>query len=99
MDDPAVVVFVVALFAVIIIVAFVVYRQSKVKITVPFASLEVEGQNSLEPQQGVTVEDIKAGGGLLVDNKTGDRTQVRRVDVGDDVLVSAEKPPPADPKV
>jgi hypothetical protein len=102
MDSTTAVIIIVALFALIIVGGFIVYRQrSKVDINTPFGSLKMESSNDPPPQQpGVTIEDATSrGGGIEGRDKTGRGVEVRRVDAQKDIQASSEMPDsPSDPK-
>jgi len=88
---------VIAIFALIIIASFLVFRQrSKVRIKGPLGTgLDVDASNDpLPPTPGVTIEDAKSrGGGLLAEDQTGRGASVKRVDVQTDIGVSSVPPP------
>ena len=95
MDTSTAVSVVVALFALVVVGGFLVFRsRSRVDIKTPFGSLNVEQSN--EPpatQPGVVVEDaISRGGGVLAEDRTGKGAAVRRVEAQGDVLASSERP-------
>jgi hypothetical protein len=99
MDTTTAIVLLVILFALIIVAAFLVFRQrGQVKIDTPLGKLDLEASNEpLPPQAAIKAEDIKShGGGLLADDETGRGLDVKRVEVQDDVLLSS-KPPDPDP--
>jgi len=98
MDTSTAVVLVIALFAIIVVAAFIVFRrQSKVRIRGPWGTgLEVDGTNEPQPEPhtpGAQAEGIASrSGGLLVDDRTGQGAVARDVDVEDDVIVSSSPP-------
>jgi hypothetical protein len=84
---------VIALFALIVVAAFLVFRQrSKVGIKGPLGTgLELDASN--QPAPGVEVEDAKSrAGGLVADDQTGRGAKVKGVEVQDDILVSSTPP-------
>jgi hypothetical protein len=102
MDTSTAVIIVVALFALIVVGGFLVYRsRSQVTINTPLGSLDMQSSNDPPPQKaGVLVEAATSrGGGLLAEDKTGKGVELRRVDVQDDILASSQTPEnPPDPK-
>ena len=96
MDTTAAVI--IALFALIIVAAFLVFRQrSRVEIKGPLdTGLKLDASN--QPAPAVEVKGAKsAGGGLVADDRTGRGAKVEDVEVQDDILVSSAPPsePPA----
>ena len=84
---------VIAIFALVVVAAFIVYRQqSRVNIKGPLGTgLELDASN--QPAPAVQVEDARSRkGGLLADDQTGRGAAVRRVEVEDDILVSSAPP-------
>jgi hypothetical protein len=102
MDSSTAVVIIVALFAVIAIAAFAVFRRrGKVSIKAPFGTgLELEASNEPTPSPpGVRVKDAKSrAGGLVAEDSTGRGAEVEGVEVQDDILVSSSPPQTSDPK-
>ena len=47
---------------------------------------------------GVSIEDAKAGGGILAEDSTGGGVKMKGVEAGDDIIATSSKPG-ADPKV
>ena len=89
---------VIAIFALVVVAAFIVYRQqSRVNIKGPLGTgLELDASN--QPAPAVQVEDAKSRkGGLVADDQTGRGAAVRRVEVEGDILASSTPPeePPA----
>ena len=93
MDTTLVVV--IALFALLTVAAFAIYRQrGKVKIKAPGFGFELDGSNET-PQQppDLDIEDVKASeGGFLVEDDTGGRASIKKVEVKDDFIVSRTSP-------
>jgi hypothetical protein len=87
---------VIALFAVIIVAAFLVFRsRGKVSIKGPFGTgLDLDASNEPKPATpGVTVKDAKSRqGGLLAEDRTGRGADVEGVEVHDDILVTSTPP-------
>jgi len=100
MDSSAIII--IALFAIVIVAAFLVFRQrGRVNIRGPFdTGLELDASNEpTPPSPGVRVRDATSeGGGLLAEDGTGRGADVEKVKVKDDILVSSSPPPSADPK-
>ena len=97
MDTTLVVV--IALFALLTVAAFAIYRQrGKVKIKAPGFGFELDGSNETPPPApGVKVVGAKSRkGGLLAQDQTGRGADVQNVEVDDDILVSST-PPGQDP--
>jgi hypothetical protein len=94
MDTTAIVV--IAILALIVVAAFVVFRQrTSVRIKGPLGSgLELDASNNpprITP--GVKIEGAKSrSGGLLAEDKTGRGAEVNQVDVKDDILVTSAPP-------
>ena len=98
MDTTAIVV--IAILALIVIAAFLVFRQrARVEIKGPLGTgLKLDASNDLPPlTPGVKVEAAKSrAGGLLAEDNTGRGADVKQVEVQDDILVSST-PPKKDP--
>ena len=94
------IVIIIAIFALVIVAAFIVFRQrAKVKIKGPLGTgLDLDASNQPEPPTpAVRVKDAKSeAGGLLADDQTGRGADVESVEVHDDILVSST-PPQEDP--
>ena len=94
------IVIIIAIFALVVVGAFFVYRQrAKVKIKGPAGlGVEIDASNQPEPPTpAVRVKDAKSeAGGLLADDQTGRGADVESVEVHDDILVSST-PPQEDP--
>ena len=94
MSTNTAVIIVVALLVIFAIGGFIVFRKrANVKINSPFGSVDFSASNDPAPTPpAIVVEDATAGGGLLVDDKTGRGVTAKRVDVQDDILISSEAP-------
>ena len=94
MSTNTAVIIVVALLVIFAIGGFIVFRKrANVKINSPLGSVDFSASNDPAPiQPAIVVEDAKAGGGLLADEKTGRGVTVKRVAVQDDILISSEAP-------
>jgi len=94
MDNTTVLI--IAIFALIIIAAFFVFRQrARVGIKGPFGTgLKLDASNDpLPPTPGVKVETARSrGGGLMADDQTGRGAEVKDVEVQDDILVTSAPP-------
>lgn len=96
MDTTLAVVIVIAIFALIVVAAFLVFRQrGRVRIKGPFdTGLDLDASNqAAPPMPGVKVKGAKStGGGLVADDRTGRGADVEEVEVQDDILVSSAPP-------
>jgi len=98
MDTTMVVI--VALFAVVVIGAFVVFRnKAKVNISTPVGNVKIDASNEPSPPTpAVVVKDARSSaGGLVAEDNTGRGANVEKIEVKDDILVSST-PPKQDPK-
>jgi hypothetical protein len=102
MDVSTATVIIVALFALIIIGGFVIYRQrSDIDIDTPLGSLKLKSSNDLpQEQSGVTIEDATSrDGDITAEDKTGRGAKLRKVDAQGDIKASSQMPDsPSDPK-
>ncbi len=99
MDTTTIVV--IAIFACIVVAAFLVYRsRTRISVKGPLGTgLEIDATNqppaaptTLQP--GVQIEDATSKcGGILADDQTGKGAVVRRVEAQDDILASSTPPP------
>ena len=100
MNNSAVII--IALFAVVAVAAFLVFRQrGRVNIRGPFgAELDLDASNEpVPPPPDVSVTDATSSeGGLLAEATTGGRVVVERVEVKDDIIASSSPPPNTGPK-
>ncbi|MCB9421759.1 MAG: hypothetical protein H6667_18305 [Ardenticatenaceae bacterium] len=100
MDTNTAIILVVALFALIIVGGFFIYRRrSHITIDTPLGKLDMDASSDPEPappgQPGVVVEDVKSRqGGVLAEDKTGRGVSVKKAEVETDILVSSENPDP-----
>ena len=89
-------VIVVALFALIIVAAFIVFRQrGKVTIKGPLGTqVDIDASNDSPPLvPGVRIDSAKSkSGGLLAQDNTGRGADIKNVEVKDDILVSSSFP-------
>ena len=93
-----------SILAVIILVGFALYtRSSRVKVTIPGASLEYQGDNDpppVPPAPAIDARNIKAHtGSVTADDSTGRGIKAADVDAGQDVTLRTGAPsePKADP--
>jgi hypothetical protein len=102
MDTTTATIIIVALFALISVGGFVVYRQrSNVDVKTPPGSLKMNSSNDPPPQQpGVTIENATSrGGGIMAEDKTGRGAAMRGVEAEKDIRGSSQMPDsPTDPK-
>jgi len=87
---------IIAIFAVIIVAAFLVFRQrGRVEVRGPLGtglSLDVSNQKST-PAPGVKIEDAKSRkGGLRAEDKTGRGASATGVEVERDILITSTPP-------
>lgn len=97
MDWTAIII-IIALFALIVIGAFVVFRQrARIDIKVPGTRLHIDASNDPPPiDPAVVVEDaISSEGGLRATDETARGAAARRVHVKQDIEVSSR--PPTEP--
>ena len=105
MDTTATIV-IIAIFACIVIAAFLVYRsKAKVSVKGPLGTgLEIDASNQpptvpTPSQPGVQIEDATSKkGGILAQDQTGKGTVVRRVEVQDDIVATSTPPKDSGPK-
>ena len=101
MSSEAIVI-VIALFAVVVVAAFFIFRQrAKVDIKGPLGTrLHINASNDPPPiDPAVVVEDAASRrGGLKAVDDTGRGAQVRRVEVDKDIEVSSRPPGGTNPK-
>jgi FtsZ-interacting cell division protein ZipA len=102
MDTVTAIIIITALFALIVVAGFIVYRQrSSVDIDTPLGKLKMESSND-PPRQpsGVLIEDAKSrAGGIVAEDKTESGATVRRAEAEKDIKATSQRPDnPADPK-
>ena len=51
-----------------------------------------ESRTRLDTTSGVSIEDAKAGGGILAEDSTGGGVRMKGVEAGDDIIASSSKP-------
>ncbi len=96
MDSTSVVIVVViALFAVVIVAAFLVFRKrGKVKINAPLGlGLEIDGTNQAQqkPPAIKISEAESSSGGILAEDHQGGGVEINKVKVADDIIATSEK--------
>jgi hypothetical protein len=100
-DTNTVLVIVIDIFAVIVIIAFLLYRtKAKVSVRGPLGTgLDVDASNEPAPlAPALTAEDIKSGGDMTATDETGRGLKAKNVDAGKDVTLKTtgpKDPPPA----
>jgi hypothetical protein len=104
MDTNLTVAIVIIIFALIVVAAFMVFRQrAKVEIKGPGdTGLKLDASNAPPPLiPGVTIEGAKSRqGGLVADDQTGRGVNLKDIDTQDDILATSAPPKPdGDPKV
>ena len=101
MDTNTAIILIVVIFAVVVIVGFILYRRrSKVDINTPLGNLSFEGGSDFPPEQSepteqkaIVVKDAKSRkGGLKATDKTGRGISAEGVDVEKDIVVTSETP-------
>ena len=92
--DGTTIIIVVAIFALIVIGAFVVYPKVKVRIKAGGMGLDIDGSNNQPPARpGVHIADaVSREGGLIATDKTGSGVNVERVNTRDTIHASSEEP-------
>ena len=58
----------------------------------PESAQPAESRTRLDTAGGVTIEDAKAGGGILAEDSTGGGVKMKGVEAGDDIIASSSKP-------
>lgn len=98
MDINLTVTVVVIIFALIVVAAFIVFRQrGRVEIKGPGGtSLKFDGSNDPPPSTpAVNIEGAKSRkGGLIADDQTGRGVNLKDVDTQDDILATSAPPKP-----
>ena len=96
MDTNTMIVLVIALFAVIVLAAFIIYRQrARVNIKGPGGlGLGLDAYNDKQPSApGIQMEDAKAvKGSVRASNEMGDGVAMRRVEAGQDIEATNKQP-------
>ena len=89
------IVFVIALFAIVIIAAFLVFRKhGKVKINAPLSmGLEIDASNQPQQKQpAIKINNAESsGGGILAEDQQGGGVEINKVKVADDIIASSAK--------
>jgi len=104
MDTTTIVI--IAIFACIVVAAFLVYRsRAKVSLKGPAGiGLEIDASNQppaapIPPQPGVHVEDAKAKrGDIVLDDQTGKGVIGKQLEAGKDILATSAPPKDTPPK-
>jgi hypothetical protein len=96
MDSTSLVIIVViALFALIVVSAFLVFRKrGKVKINAPLGmKLEIDGANqTAERKAAIKISEAESlGGGILAEDNQGGGVEINKVKVADDIIASSSK--------
>jgi len=96
MDSTSlVIVVVIALFAVVIVAAFLVFRKrGKVKINAPLGiGLEIDATNQTQQKQpAIKISDAESsGGGILAEDHQGGGVEINKVKVADDIIATSSK--------
>jgi len=58
----------------------------------PESAQPAESRIRLDARPGVSIEDAKAGGGILAEDSTGGGVTMKGVEAGDDIIASSSKP-------
>ena len=92
--DGTTIIIVVAIFALIVIGAFVVYPKVKVRLKAGGMGLDIDGSNDKPPAHpGVHIADaVSDEGGIEATDKTGRGVNIERVNTRDTIRASSEEP-------
>lgn len=92
--DGTTIIIVVAIFALIVIGAFVVYPKVKVRIQAGGMGLDVDGSQDERPARpGVHIADaVSHKGGITAKDETRRGVNIERVNVQGDIRASSEEP-------
>jgi hypothetical protein len=89
------IVLVIAIFALIVVATFLVFRKrGKVKINAPLGlGLEVDASNqTTEKKPAIQISDAEStGGGILAEDNQGNGVEINRVKVADDIIATSSK--------
>jgi hypothetical protein len=90
-----VIIIVIALFAIVTIAAFLVFRQrGKVKINAPLGmKLDIDATNQTpDNKPAIKITDAKSsGGGILAEDHQGGGVEINKVKVADDIIATSSK--------
>ena len=90
-----VIIVVVALFTLIVVTAFVVFRKrGKVKINAPLGmKLDIDAENQIpEKKPAIKISDAEStGGGILAEDNQGGGVEINKVKVADDIIATSAK--------
>ncbi len=92
--DETTIIIVVAIFALIVIGAFVVYPKVKVRIQAGGMGLDIKGSKEKSPARpGVNIADaVSDEGGIQATDKTGRGVNIERVNARESIHASSEEP-------
>jgi hypothetical protein len=89
------IVLVIAIFALIVVASFLVFRkQGKVRINAPLdLKLEIDASNkTTEKKPSIQINDAESsGGGILAEDNQGLGVEINRVKVADDIIATSSK--------
>ena len=90
-----VIIIVIALFALIVVSAFLVFRKrGKVKINAPLGmKLDIDASNQTpEKKTAIKISEAESsGGGILAEDNQGGGVEINKVKVADDIIATSSK--------
>lgn len=94
MDSNSIVI-IIALFAIMVVASFLVFRKSiKAKINVPLGmKLDLDASNqAAETKPAIEISDAESSkGGILAEDNQGGGVEIKRVKVADDIIATSSK--------
>jgi len=94
MDSKSIVI-IVALFAIVVVASFLVFRKSiKAKINAPLGmKLDLDASNQVsEKKPAIKISDAESSkGGILAEDNQGGGVDIQRVKVADDIIATSSK--------
>lgn len=94
MDSKSIVI-IVALFAIVVVASFLVFRKSiKAKINAPLGmKLDLDASNqATEKKPAIEISDAEISkGGILAEDNQGGGVEIKRVKVTDDIIATSSK--------
>ncbi len=93
--DPTSIILIVALFAIIIVSGFLVFRKSvKAKINAPLGmKMELDASNQItENKPAIRISEAESsGGGILAEDNHGGGVEINKVKVADDIIATSSR--------